>query len=65
MTDSPNLFDLDRQEAETYFSGLDEKPFRATQLLSWLHQHGVVDFDAMTNLSKALRLKLENQAQKK
>jgi len=62
VTDGPNLFDLDRREAETYFSGLDEKPFRASQLLSWLHQHGVVEFDAMTNLSKALRNKLELQA---
>ena len=36
-----------------------EKPFRATQLLQWIHQRGVDDFEAMTNLSKAFRTHLQ------
>lgn len=36
-----------------------EKPFRASQLLQWIHQRGSGDFAAMTNLSKVLRARLE------
>lgn len=36
---------------------LGEPRFRAQQVYTWLHR-GVTDFDAMTNLSKALRQKL-------
>jgi len=37
------------------FAGIGEKPFRASQLIKWIHQQGVIDFDAMTNISRALR----------
>ena len=36
------------------------KPFVARQLCQWVYEKGVFDFDAMTNLSKALRLKLKD-----
>lgn len=39
---------------------LGESAFRAKQIYSWLHQRGVSSFDEMTDLSKALREKLEN-----
>ena len=39
-----------------------EKPFRATQVMKWIYQHGVTDFEQMTNLSKGLREKLSEQA---
>ncbi|NIA02903.1 MAG: radical SAM protein, partial [Planctomycetia bacterium] len=52
----------DRQALEGYFSSLGEKPFRATQVLKWVHQQGVYDFSAMTNLSKSLRSILSTQA---
>ncbi len=39
-----------------------EKPFRATQLMRWLHQRGVADFSAMTDLAKSFRGHLEAQA---
>jgi 23S rRNA (adenine2503-C2)-methyltransferase len=45
----------DRRSLEDYFTSIGEKPFRATQLLKWVHQHGVYDFADMTNLSKSLR----------
>lgn len=53
-----NLLNLDRKAMEGFFADLGEKPFRAVQLTKWIHQRGVADFDAMTDLSKALRAKL-------
>ena len=53
-----NLLNFDRQAMADYFSALGEKPFRATQLLKWIYQFGVDDFNAMSNLSKSLREKL-------
>ncbi len=50
-----NLLDFDRKGLAAFFVALGEKPFRATQLLKWLYQEGVEDFDLMTNLSKPLR----------
>ncbi|MEN8218190.1 MAG: 23S rRNA (adenine(2503)-C(2))-methyltransferase RlmN [Pseudomonadota bacterium] len=57
-----NLLNLDRQGLTSFFLKLGEKPFRATQILKWIHQQGVLDFDAMTNLSKALRQRLKEIA---
>lgn len=53
-----NLLDLDRQGMADLFSSLGEAPYRATQVLQWVHQYGVQDIDEMTNISKALRQKL-------
>lgn len=53
-----NLFDYDEAGLREVFHGLGEKPFRATQVVKWLHQQRVTDFDGMTNLSKALRASL-------
>ncbi len=50
-----NLLDFDRKGLEAFFADLGEKPFRATQLLKWIYQEDVLDFDLMTNLSKSLR----------
>ncbi len=57
-----NLLDFDRQGLSEFFVNLGEKPFRATQLMKWIHQEAVLDFDAMTNLSKALRQQLKEIA---
>ena len=57
-----NLLDLDHQSMLEFFTGMDEKPFRATQVLKWIYQQGVTDFDLMTNLSKELRQKLKQTA---
>jgi 23S rRNA (adenine2503-C2)-methyltransferase len=50
-----NLLDFDRKGLAAFFVEIGEKPFRATQLLQWIYQEGVTDFDLMTNLSKNLR----------
>ncbi|CAK0757465.1 23S rRNA m(2)A2503 methyltransferase/tRNA m(2)A37 methyltransferase [Gammaproteobacteria bacterium] len=60
--DAVNLLDLDRRAMEAFFVGLGEKPFRAVQVLPWIHRFGVVDFNAMTNLSKSLRARLQEIA---
>ena len=55
-----NLLDLDRQGLEDYFAELGEKSFRASQVVQWIHQKGVTDFQQMSNLSQALRDHLQN-----
>jgi len=57
-----NLMGLDRQAMESYFIGMGEKTFRASQLMKWIHQMGVSDFAEMTNLSKSLREQLAQNA---
>ncbi|TAK74178.1 MAG: 23S rRNA (adenine(2503)-C(2))-methyltransferase RlmN [Gammaproteobacteria bacterium] len=53
-----NLLGLDRKAMESFFVSIDEKPYRAQQVLQWIHTNGIQDFDAMSNLSKVLRQKL-------
>ena len=54
-----NLLDFDRKSLAAFFVELGEKPFRATQILKWIYQENVTDFDQMTNLSKNLRSYLQ------
>ncbi len=61
--DKQNLLGFTRQELEDLFRELGEKPFRATQVLKWIHHQGVTDFGAMTNLSKVLRQRLAEVAE--
>ncbi|RME34224.1 MAG: 23S rRNA (adenine(2503)-C(2))-methyltransferase RlmN [Gammaproteobacteria bacterium] len=58
MNAASNLLDLDPDALRDHFLSLGEKPFRAGQLLKWVHQLGVTDFGAMTNLSRELRQRL-------
>lgn len=58
-----NLLGLDLKGLESFFVELDEKTFRARQLLQWIHQYRVTDFAEMTNLSKSLRQKLQDSAE--
>ena len=53
-----NLLDLDRAGLERFFADIGEKPFRAKQVMQWIHQRGVTDFTQMTDLSKTLRARL-------
>ncbi len=57
-----DLLGMDREMMAAYFVEIGEKPFRATQVMKWIHQMGVSEFDEMTNLSKALREKLKRLA---
>jgi len=57
-----NLLGFNRERLVALFHDMGERPFRASQVLKWIHQLGVDDFAAMTNLSKALRARLEREA---
>lgn len=57
-----NLLDFDQEGLQLFFQGLGEKPYRAQQVLKWIHQIGVKDIDMMSNLSKSLRTKLKSVA---
>lgn len=63
MTDKINLLDLNFQQLRDFFQTLGEKPFRAQQVMKWLHQTGLRSIDDMTNLGKALREKLSQIAE--
>jgi 23S rRNA (adenine2503-C2)-methyltransferase len=65
MTEQPkvNLLGLSRKQMEAFFTVMGEKAFRATQVMKWIYQEGIDDFDAMTNLSKVLREKLKETAE--
>ncbi|MEE4384637.1 MAG: 23S rRNA (adenine(2503)-C(2))-methyltransferase RlmN [Pseudomonadales bacterium] len=58
-----NLLGMPRSALEAFFAELGEKPFRATQLMKWIHHRGVDDFAAMTDLSRKLREQLEARAE--
>jgi 23S rRNA (adenine2503-C2)-methyltransferase len=57
-----NLLDLDAAGLAGFFAELGEKPFRARQVLKWIHQSGEGDFAAMSDLAKSLREKLAGVA---
>ena len=57
-----NLLELERTGFAQLCAGIGEKPFRARQLMRWVHQFGAADFDAMTDISKASREELKKTA---
>jgi len=57
-----NLLDFDIEGLAAFCETLGEKRFRATQLYRWIHQRGVRDFAAMSDLAKSLREKLPQVA---
>ena len=58
-----NLMNLSIEQMGEFFASLGEKSFRATQMLKWLYQQGVEDFEQMTNFSKSLREHLAQNAE--
>lgn len=56
-----NIRHLSLAELEQYFLETGEKKFRAKQVYEWIWQRQAHSFDAMSNLSKDLRLKLSEQ----
>ena len=53
-----NLLNFTRKGLRDYLQSIDEKPFRAEQLMKWIYQDGQSDFNQMTNINKQLRTKL-------
>ena len=65
QTGKINLLGLDREGLMAFFASLGEKSFRATQVMKWIHQQDVADFQQMNNISKSLRDQLEALAEVK
>lgn len=57
-----NLLDFNQPQLAEYFKTLGEKPFRAKQLMRWMHHFSVDDFAQMTDIAKPLREKLAQVA---
>lgn len=49
------------EELKALMESLQEKPFRAGQIFSWLHQHLAASYEEMSNLPRNLREKLAEQ----
>jgi len=60
MTDENkiNLAGLTLSGLTCLFEDLGEKPFRASQVMKWIHQRGVTDINLMSDISKVLRERL-------
>lgn len=61
--DKINLLDFTSEKLKAFFHERGEKPFRATQIIKWIHQYSVDNFADMTNVSKSLRTELEGFAE--
>ena len=58
-----DLLDLDLKGCEALVTGMGGKGFHGRSLFKWIHKHGVVDCEAMTDLSQALRRRLRAETQ--
>jgi 23S rRNA (adenine2503-C2)-methyltransferase len=56
-----NLLGLDGAELAALVERWGGKPFRARQLQRWVHQRGADTFDAMTDLARDFRARLERE----
>jgi len=61
-SDKINLLNLSPLAMQDFLAELGEKPFRAKQLIQWIHQNRVDDFSMMSNISVSLRQKLTDIA---
>ncbi|RRD90369.1 23S rRNA (adenine(2503)-C(2))-methyltransferase RlmN [Conchiformibius steedae] len=57
-----NLLNYNLPALTEHFAQMGEKPFRARQVMRWIHQGGAENFDQMTDLAKSLRAKLNGCA---
>ena len=53
-----NIRAVSKEDIESFFVSISEKPFRARQVYEWLWKKSARSFDEMTNLSKEVRGKL-------
>lgn len=60
--DKINLLGLDMPAMQAFVAEQNEKPFRAKQLIQWIHQRYQHSFDEMSNLSKVFRDLLQAKA---
>lgn len=55
-----NIYDLTLEKLENYFIDNGDKKYRASQVFYWLYEKRVTSFEEMTNLSKEIIKKLQN-----
>jgi len=55
---SLNLLGFNRDQFESWCAERGEKPFRARQMMRWMHQSGVSDFGQMSDVSRSFREQL-------
>lgn len=58
-----NLLNYSQPQLAQWFADIGEKPFRAKQLMRWMHHFGVHDFAQMTDIAKVLRDQLAAKAE--
>ena len=63
MSNKITLLDFNYPQMRQFFTDLGEKPYRAQQVMQWIHQAGFYDFEQMTNLGKVLRERLTQVAE--
>lgn len=61
IVQKPSIYSLQLHELKEWLKENNEKPFRADQIFDWLYVKRISKFEEMTNLSKGLREKLEDQ----
>ena len=57
-----NLLNFDREALAAWLETRGERPYRARQVLRWIHQRGVSDFSAMSDVAQSLRQQLARNA---
>ncbi len=58
-----NLLEFDAAGLADWFATMGEKPFRAKQVMRWLHRFGECEFDRMSDVARSLRARLCDQAE--
>lgn len=61
LSEPINLMGKDSASLGEMVARWGDKPFRARQLMRWIHQQGVSEFGQMTDLAKAFRARLESE----
>src|SRR5512134_2741533 len=57
-----NLLEFDAGGMAAFFAAIGEKPFRARQVLRWVHRAGEAEFERMSDLARTLRERLATTA---
>ena len=58
-----NLLEFEKHGFAQLCAEMGEKPYRARQLMRWIHRSGVDDVDAMTDIPKPLRERIKALAE--
>lgn len=62
QNDKVDLKGLTQEQLELFLTDLGKEKYRVKQILHWIYQRGVTDFDQMTDLAKAFREQLKERA---